>query len=155
MNKIEIINYRPDLKEYVKKLNEEWLNKYFSVEPSDVIQLGDPQKEIIDKGGQIYYITVNGEIAGTVSLMKVNEDTYELAKMAVSERFQGNKLGDKLMQFCIGKAQEMKIKKLILYSNTSLEPAIHLYKKYGFYEIPLNTGQYKRSNIKMEKIIEW
>jgi ribosomal protein S18 acetylase RimI-like enzyme len=154
MNKVEIIEYRDELKEHVKSLNEEWLNKYFSVEPSDVIQLGDPQKEIIDKGGQIYYITVNGEIAGTVSLMKVNEDTYELAKMAVNEGFQGNKLGDKLMQFCIAKAQEMKIKKLILYSNTLLAPAIHLYKKYGFYEIPLNTGQYKRSNIKMEKIIE-
>ena len=44
--------------------------------------------------------------------------------------------------------------KVILYSNTKLGPAIHLYQKYGFVEVPMGTSEYKRSNIKMEKTIK-
>jgi ribosomal protein S18 acetylase RimI-like enzyme len=71
--------------------------------------------------------------------------------MAVDEKFQGQKIGNKLMEFGIEKAQCLGAKKLILFSNTMLGPAIHLYKKYGFVELPLEHSEYKRSNIKMER----
>ena len=61
---IEIVNYTEDTKEYVKRLNYEWLEKYFVVEPNDVIQLADPQREIIDKEGQIFYAKHNGATVG-------------------------------------------------------------------------------------------
>jgi ribosomal protein S18 acetylase RimI-like enzyme len=57
------------------------------------------------------------------------------------------------MQHCINEAQRLGIKKLILFSNTSLGPAIHLYRKYGFVEAAFEPGHYKRSNIKMEREI--
>jgi ribosomal protein S18 acetylase RimI-like enzyme len=40
---------------------------------------------------------------------------------------------------------------LILYSNTSLKPAINLYEKFGFIEIPVGNSEYARCNIKMKK----
>jgi very-short-patch-repair endonuclease len=55
-----------------------------------------------------------------------------------------------MMEFAIDKAKEMVAKKMILYSNTMLAPAIHLYRKYGFIKVPLENSEYKRSNIKME-----
>ena len=58
------------------------------------------------------------------------------------------------MEYCIGFASENKIKKLILYSNTILVPAIKMYEKYGFTAVNLDTSIYKRSNIKMEKVIQ-
>ena len=70
---IEIVNYTEDTKEFVKLLNYEWLEKYFVVEPNDVIQLADPQKEIIDKEGLIYYAKHNDAIVGTASLLKVED----------------------------------------------------------------------------------
>jgi ribosomal protein S18 acetylase RimI-like enzyme len=70
--------------------------------------------------------------------------------MAVWEKYQGQKIGNRLMEFCIEKAKELKADKLILYSNTMLGPAIHLYKKYGFIEVPITKSGYIRSNIKME-----
>jgi ribosomal protein S18 acetylase RimI-like enzyme len=150
---IKIINYKEDLKEHIKTLNYEWLEKYFKVEPNDVISLADPQKEIIDKGGYIFYASFNNEIVGVVALLKIEDDRFELAKMAVTEKYQGLKVGKVLMEHCIEFSKEKGIKTLVLYSNKQLGPAIHIYEKYGFYEIPLEAGHYERANIKMEKVI--
>jgi hypothetical protein len=39
---------------------------------------------------------------------------------------------------------------LILYSSTILENSIHLYRKYGFIEVPIDSDiKYARGNIKM------
>lgn len=150
-DRVEIIDYTEDLKEYVKTLNIEWLEKYFKVEPNDVIQLSNPKEEILDKGGFIYYARHNGEIVGTVSLIKVENTTYELAKMAVTDKAQGLGIGNVLMQHCINEAKRLGVTNLLLYSNRSLGPAIHLYEKFGFKEIDMEAGHYERANIKMEK----
>lgn len=97
---IEIIKYTEETKDFVKTLNYEWLEKYFRVEPGDVISLADPQREIIDRGGQIYYATYNGHILGTVSLLKVEDHLYELGKMAVTEEAQGLGIGKALSTAC-------------------------------------------------------
>ena len=71
---MEIISYQPSLKSHIKTLNVEWLEKYFSVEPNDTIQLSDPENEIINKGGLIYYVSMDGEIIGTATLMKIDDN---------------------------------------------------------------------------------
>jgi ribosomal protein S18 acetylase RimI-like enzyme len=152
-NTVEIIPFSPDLKDPIKILNKEWLQKYFRVEEKDEIVLSNPQEEIIDKGGLIFYAKYNDEIVGTVSLMKVNDSTFELSKMAVSEQAQGLGIGNKLLVHCLAVAKENNIQKLFLYSNRKLLPAIHLYEKFGFTEVPLEGGIYERADIKMEKIM--
>jgi ribosomal protein S18 acetylase RimI-like enzyme len=152
-NTVEIIPFSPDLKEPIKSLNIEWLQKYFKVEEKDELTLSNPQEEIIDKGGMIFYARYNDEILGTASLMKVNDTTFELSKMAVSDKAQGLGIGNKLLSHCIAVAEKKNIKRLILYSNRILLPAIHLYEKFGFTEIPLEGGLYERADIKMEKIM--
>ena len=150
-NKIEIIDYSDDQKEAIKILNYEWLEKYFRVEETDVQSLSNPREEIIDKGGFIFYAKLNGEIVGTASLLKKDTNIFELGKMAVSEKAQGHKIGTLLLQHCLQVAKEKQIKTLILYSNTQLQSAIHLYRKYGFTESKMDEGLYDRANIKMEK----
>jgi hypothetical protein len=46
MGTIEIIDFSEDLKEYFKKLNVEWLEKYFAVLPSDEFILTNPVEAI-------------------------------------------------------------------------------------------------------------
>lgn len=150
---LRIIPFSAELKEPIKTLNIEWLQKYFKVEPKDEKVLSNPQQEIIDKGGMIFYVQYKDVIVGTVSLLKIDKQTFELSKMAVSEEIQGLGIGKKLLEHCIEVAKEQQIEKLILYSNRSLKPAIHLYKKFGFQEIDLKEGIYERADIKMEKII--
>ncbi|MGD1043711.1 MAG: GNAT family N-acetyltransferase [Bacteroidota bacterium] len=147
---MEILEYKNEFKEHIKKLNIEWLEKYFSIEPNDIVQLSDPENEIINKGGFIYYASVDNKIVGTVTLIKIENSIYELGKMAVTEKYQGTGIGRKLLEHCIAKAKSIGIDKLILYSNTKLVHAIKLYKKYGFVGSVMDKTHYKRANIKME-----
>lgn len=147
---ISIIPYNDNLAGYFTELNLAWVKKYFVVEPKDEEVLGDPKKFIIEKGGYIFFAKIGDEIAGTFALVKIEDGVFELSKMAVSEEHHGKKIGNKMIEFCLEKGKELKAKKIILFSNTILQPAIYLYKKYGFKEIPLNNSEYKRSNIKME-----
>lgn len=152
-NTVEIISFSPELKDPIKTLNIEWLQKYFRVEEKDELTLSNPQEEILDKGGLIFYARYNDEIVGTVSLLKFDDFTFELSKMAVSDRAQGLGIGNKLLTHCVTIAKENNIHKLFLYSNRKLLPAIHLYTKFGFIEVPVEEGVYERADIKMEKII--
>ncbi len=150
---IEIIEYTPALKEHIKALNYEWLQKYFAIEAGDARSLSYPQQEIIDKGGFIYYAKLNNEIVGTASLLKKEEGVFEIGKMAVTASAQGQGIGALLLDHCIHIAKEKAAKKLILYSNTKLAPAMHLYKKVGFVQTDLEVGLYERADIKMEKLL--
>ena len=86
--------------------------------------------------------------------MPYSERVFELTKMAVAPRHQGNKIGQQLMQYCIDFAVINKFDALVIYSNTLLENAIYIYRKYGFIEIPVEEkSPYKRCNIKMELVI--
>lgn len=147
---IEIIKFSDEYSKYFTALNIAWLQKYFVVEPIDHEILTEPKKFILDQGGFIFFAKAGDQIAGTFALTKISETVYELAKMAVDEGFQGKKIGNKMLEFCIEEGKRLKADKIILFSNKKLEPAIHLYKKFGFKEVPLGNSEYQRANIKME-----
>ncbi len=154
MTNVEIIPFDPKYAKDFADLNIEWLEKYFVVEPLDKEILLQCEEYIINKGGYIFFAKVDDQIAGTFSLIKVEENVYELGKMAVSPKFQGKRIGQKLMQFCIDFCKNQGWSKVILYSNRILENAIHIYRKYGFEEISMEKDPlYKRSNIKMQLIL--
>jgi ribosomal protein S18 acetylase RimI-like enzyme len=150
---IEIISYSKEWAPFFRELNEAWLKKYFSIEPKDVAVLGDPEMNIIANGGHIFFARKGGEIVGTFALIREEDGVYELSKMAVKEECQGRNIGNFMLQHCLDQAKAFGASKVILYSNTLLGSAIHLYRKYGFVEVPLGASEYKRSNIKMEKEI--
>lgn len=148
---MEIISFDQKYAEDFRQLNIEWLEKYFWVEPHDEEVLGKPEKYIIEPGGNIFFVRENDRILGTVALMKIDEGIFELTKMAVAPAAQGKNIGQKLMQHTLDFAKSRGWEKLIIYSNRKLENAIHIYKKYGFKEIPIGENNpYARGDIKME-----
>lgn len=149
---IEVVDYQPEHQPWFEKLNRDWIEKYFWMEPIDFDVLQKPEQHIIGHGGHILMAYWQKEIAGTVALKYVEPGVYEFTKMAVDEKFQGKKIGLALAKTAIQWARQKRAKKIILYSNTVLEAAIQLYLKLGFKEVPLD-GPYKRSNIKMELLL--
>ncbi len=148
---IEIIPFQKEYAGDFKELNLAWLNKYFWVEPHDEEVLGKPQHYILDPGGIIFFVKEGDNIIGTVALMKIEDGVFELTKMAITPAAQGKKAGQKLMEHCLNYARKKGWKKLIIYSNRKLENAIHIYKKYGFKEIPIGENNpYARGDIKLE-----
>ncbi len=148
---MEIIDFDPQYAAYFYDLNIEWLKKYFIVEPYDEKVLSNPEEYIISKGGHILFAKVDGEIAGTAALINRGEEGFELSKMAVAPKFQGQKIGLKLIYACIYKAITLNTDRLFLDSNRKLAPALSLYKKVGFKEIPVPADTpYERCDIRME-----
>ncbi len=130
MSEVEIVDFRPEYREYFKTLNLEWLEKYFTVEPVDREVLWNPEM-ILDDGGAILFARVDGDIVGTCALQK-QDGKWELTKMAVTEAHQGRQIGKKLMLAAIERARAMGIDQLYLVTNSSLTPAVNLYRKTGF-----------------------
>ena len=147
---IEIIDYSSEYQDEFRKLNCEWIKKYFKLEQSDYESLNNPREKILQSGGHIYLARHNNEIIGTCALIKVNNDTYELAKMTVSESKRGKGVGWMLGQAVIIKARELGAKTIYLESNTILKPAIELYQKLGFQKIVGQPSPYERCNIQMQ-----
>ena len=148
------VNIEEFQEKYVQKfyeLNIAWLEEFFYVEDYDREVLSNPKKYIIDKGGIILFAITEGKVAGTLALINRENDGFELSKMAVSKEFQGLKIGQKLMYAAIHRAGGLKTPRLFLDSNTKLTPAITLYHKVGFKEIPVPSDTpYERCNIRME-----
>jgi len=149
---VEIVEYRPACKRFFRDLNYEWLNKYFSVEAVDDEILKDPYAQIIKPGGFIFFARVGHDIVGTVALVRIDRHTLELAKMAVTERFQGRQIGRRLAEAAIAKAKEKKAKTVILHTSPKLVAAVGLYSRLGFASVPPDpaAAQYQRCTITMK-----
>ena len=148
---IQIFEYTASYKHYFESLNRVWIEKYFTMEPLDEFVLTNPEEAILDKGGSILFASYDGQVAGVVALIRVTEDIYEFAKMGVHHAYRRKGIAEALSKAAFQKARELHAKNIILFSNTKLEPAIQLYRKLGFKEVPFGElSEYKRSNIKME-----
>jgi ribosomal protein S18 acetylase RimI-like enzyme len=149
IEKLEIIAYQPEFAKDFYSLNVAWLKKYFYVEPYDEKVLSNPKEYVLDAGGFIFFAKYNSQIVGVIAL--INQKTFfELSKMAVLPKYQGLKIGQKLVDFCIEFAKKKEWKSITLYSHRTLVPAINLYKKVGFKEAELEKDvHYERANIKM------
>ena len=150
---IKIITYREQYKEDFIRLNKEWIETYFRLEESDLRTFANIDSYIIRNGGQIFLAIDDstGEAVGCCALINHPEKhAYELAKMAVSPKVQGQHIGHQLGTALIDYARQLGAKRIYLEGNTKLEASIHLYRSLGFKEIPLEGNTYDRCDIIME-----
>ncbi|MFT2009139.1 GNAT family N-acetyltransferase [Pontibacter sp. 13R65] len=147
---VQIIDFEPEHTAAFRELNEEWITRYFELEEADLKSLNDPQGYILSKGGFILMALYKGKPVGTCALLKEENGVFELAKMAVTEKARGLKIGLALGEAALAKARLTGASKVYLVSNRQLLPALQLYQKLGFKEVPLPPSIYKRADIKME-----
>lgn len=109
----------------------------FALEDTDRKVLQNPQSMIMDKGGDILFVSVEGlGVVGTCALMPADDEAVELTKMGVLDSVRGQKAGEFLLDAVLARANAMKIETLFLLTNTKCEAAIHLYEKLGFVHDP-------------------
>lgn len=157
---VEIIPFSKEYADDFKRLNIEWLEKYFYVEKFDDQVLSKPKKYILNNGGQIFFARYKNEIIGTCALVKSDYEhltkkgkqqiCYELTKMAVTEKYQGLKVGRKLIEVVLEAYKNSDGDMLFLESNSRLKPALHLYESMGFVHKPtLDNSHYQRADVYM------
>ncbi len=150
MNDVFIIPYSPEYQPDFKRLNTEWISRFFTVEPHDLEQLDHPEIYIMPNDGQIFFAGIGNEIVGCVAMVNMGETGFELAKMAVSPTTQGKGIGKKLCLAAIDYARQLGVKTIWLESNRILTPALTMYASVGFREVPSVPTPYSRADIRME-----
>ena len=148
---IEIVEFRPEHAGAFKALNEAWIGKHFTIEPKDREVLDDPQGKIIAGGGRIFMAVQGGQAVGCVALIAMPDGGYEVAKMTVLESLRGSGLGKVLMQACIDEGVRLGAPRLYLETNSSLAPAIGLYRAMGFKDMARTETEYARCDVWMER----
>jgi putative acetyltransferase len=150
--RVTVVPYRDEFRAAFERLNRDWIETYFVLEDPDREVFSDPRARILDPGGQIFFVLEGSRVQGTCAVLRHTEEEYEIAKMAVSPAARGRGFGDLLMEAAIGFATEMAARRLVIVSNTVLEPAIRLYQKHGFVRVPLSAdSRYQRANIRLER----
>lgn len=146
---LSIVPFRIEHATAFRDLNLAWIEKHFVVEHRDTRDLGDPATYIIAPGGFIFMAELDGRAVGTCALMFEHEGTYELAKMTVAESARGLGVGRKLGEAAIAHARSIGAKRIELLTNSSLSPAITLYRSLGFTDAPLESTEYARADVHM------
>ncbi len=153
---IVIREFAPGDAEAFRKLNEEWIVRYFELEDPDREMLNDPQGAILDRGGKIFVAERNGEVVGCCALLAAHAGEFEVAKMAVSPNCQGSGIGKRVLQCVIQAARDSGATRLTLETNRKLAVAIGLYESVGFQHIPpsrIPPSPYARCDVAMEMFL--
>lgn len=153
MTGITIRPFEPGDEPTFRRLNEEWINRYFKLEPKDLASFDNPQETILNKGGRILLASKNDVMVGCCALIPMVPGEFEIAKMAVAEGQQGSGIGRRILEETIATARGLGATRLYLETNHILVPAIKLYEAAGFRHLPperVVKSPYARADVFME-----
>jgi putative acetyltransferase len=151
-----IREFQPGDEADFRRLNEEWIVRYFTLEPKDVYNLSDPRRTILDAGGRIFFAVRNRETVGCCALVRLGPDEFEVAKMAVTASAQGSGIGKRLLTHVVEAARAEGANRLFLETNHAMIPAVRLYESMGFRHLPperVAPSAYARSDVSMELLL--
>jgi putative acetyltransferase len=155
MPNVEIVPYRAAFAADFARLNRAWLEEYFTVEPLDEEYLGDPEGHILQPGGEIFFAVEADRVIGTCAAIPRPDDSFELAKLAVTPDAQGRGLGRALAVSVIDFAKSRGATRLVLVSNSTLVPALRLYESMGFRHLPFpGPPPYTDADVYMELALD-
>ena len=131
--------------ENVTLLFEEYVDLLVDLEPVfrhylDLQEFQYECQELQEKyglpGGRLYIAYWKRQVAGCIALKQIDEATCEMKRLYVRPQFGGKKIGESLVKTILNDAAEIGYQSMVLDTFPSLDKAIHLYEKLGFYRIP-------------------
>lgn len=149
---IRIVDFSPRWRGDFARLNLDWLERLFVVEPVDREVLLDPEGQLLAGGGHVLF-AVDGEdhAVGTVALLHHGDGLYEMTKMAVEPALHGQGIGRALALAALQDFRRRGGRELFLESSSKLLPALHLYAQLGFEHraAPRPGSHYRRADVYM------
>ncbi len=127
-------DYSPGDEKSVFRIVEEVLAEYgLCADPEETdADLRDVQAAYLSGGGAFKVIECDGRIAGSYGLYPTSNSSCELRKMYLLPEYRGRGLGNKMMEDAFYVARVRGFSEMTLETNSVLEEALNLYKKYGF-----------------------
>ena len=112
----------------------------------------DVNKVLVDNEfTQIFTYVENDKIVGVI-LYDLIYERCELIQIEVLENYRNQKIASKLLTYMIADCQKNHIENITLEVKITNQPAINLYKKFGFKEVAIRKRYYQGIDaILMEK----
>lgn len=134
LQKIQILDYKPSLKKYFYELAGNWLLGLLkgTLEEEDKFTLRNPDKAYLETGGFVFFALHNNNVVGCVALKRLNESTFEFAKLFIDPNTRNLGIATKLIERCISRCKENEASQLWLQTTMSMPEAHKLYYKLGF-----------------------
>lgn len=123
---------------------ENWLGVSLCFQGFEEELAGLPGKYEPPKG-RLLFAYSDEELAGCVAFRPIDDETCEIKRLYVRDKFRGLGIGRKLLERLIDEAKISGYKKMRLDSwIPRMQTAIAMYRKFGFYEIePYNENPYE------------
>ncbi|MCM1091041.1 MAG: GNAT family N-acetyltransferase [Butyrivibrio sp.] len=86
--------------------------------------------------GRLYLVSCDGQTAGCIALRRIDAQSCEMKRLYVRPAFRGQRIGELLIQRVIDDARAIGYSHMLLDTLPFLQSALHLYRRFGFYEIP-------------------
>ncbi|MCQ4636444.1 GNAT family N-acetyltransferase [Anaerovorax odorimutans] len=151
---MKIIKYDSKYKDKFIEYNKDWIiDNFGTLEKEDEETFENIEKEL-ENGAMVYFSIENDEVLATCMSKPMQYDTWEICKLASNKHRDHKGSGSAVFEASMNWAIEHGAKKLLLFSNRRLKPAIHIYEKFGFKELNIDDYGYTRGDIAFEKILE-
>jgi DNA-binding MarR family transcriptional regulator/N-acetylglutamate synthase-like GNAT family acetyltransferase len=131
---VQILDYKPSLKKYFYELAGPWLLEVLNgaLEDEDKFTLNNPDQSYLLQGGFVFYALLNNKVVGCVALKRLDENTFEFAKLFIQKGTRNLGIATKLIERCISRCKENAAIQLWLQTTMRMPEAHKLYYKLGF-----------------------
>lgn len=149
---MKIVPYDKKFKQDFVEMNKLWISQMFEIEQEDLRELESIEKSL-ENGGNIFFaIDDNENVLACCMIAPRDDGDWEIMKFAARGMYTGTGAGSACLQACIDYAKELNLKRIIIVSNRKCVQAIHLYRKFGFVEMPVDKEKFpfERADIAFE-----
>ena len=150
---MNVVPYDPRFKNDFIELNRAWISSMFTMEAEDIRELSNIEP-YIQRGGQIFFSLDDEETVLACCMIAPREDgDWEIMKFAARGMYTGTGAGSACLKACVAYARERGVEKILIVSNRACRQAVHLYRKFGFVEIPVDKKKFPfdRADIAFEQ----
>lgn len=149
---MKIVPYDSKYKKEFIEMNKYWISEMFTLENEDLNLLNNVDSAI-ENGSEIFFAIENNEVLACCMINPHENGEWEIDKFCAKGMSTGTGAGTSCLKACIEYGKKKKAKKIVIVSNRKCEAAIHLYRKFGFKEVPVDLEKfpYERADIAFEK----
>ncbi len=150
---MKIVPYDEKYKEDFIEMNKHWISEMFVIEDEDLAVLNNIES-VLEAGGQIFFAIDDEEnVLACCMIAPLPNGEWEIEKFCARGMYTGTGAGTACLKACMNYAREKCVEKIVIVTNTKCEQAIHLYRKFGFIEVPVDKKKfpYERANIAFEQ----